>query len=481
MRKDTSLSGVALLGPHDDGMSPEEARFGARKPLPTLLLQSIGPWMYFVGNATHDALDLFLIAKALGQECLQIVGFSSLVRYLIRSFAVLFSQGAVARISGLIGEQRTSEAEQVVADLYRLTIVTMIVVPVIFVFATKPMLVFMGCTDPIADRAFSYLIPILCAAPFTGVYQMGCGFLQSEGRSIANGLLQLSAFILNCGVFAPILLFWVKVDLDLAGLAFALSQLIPGIVLMFLIFGGKFNLKPKWSQWKNKFTVETRRAVVLASPFLLSVLAGALPPMLLMNFMMKAAAEIGASGPVASAFSVFLKIQTFANSFSFGINQGFLAAGSYAYAKEERQRVFVLLAWDVFLGLLILGAYMPLMIIKPEWVCSIWITSADEMAYAKKMVAIPFYVNILNALNDATVSFLLIARFAYTAMTPSLLRGVTYIIGAVALYYTNKTDPVRMMWSFGINDLTIFVLDVCILIVPFKKLYTEDKLSDDSA
>ena len=470
--RDFSLSGTALLGSSDNTMSPEEARFGARSPLTTLLLQSIGPLMYFVGNATHDALDLLIIAKALGQECLQIVGFSGVVRYLIRSVAVLFSQGAVARVSGLIGEQRIADAEQVITDLYRLTIIAMILVPVLFVFATKPMLVFMGCTDDIADRAFHYLIPILCASPFTGIYQMGCGFLQSEGRSITNGFLQLAAFVLNCGVFAPILLFWVKVDLNLAGLAFALSQFIPGVILMVLIFAGKFNLKPRWELWKKKFIIETWRAVLMAAPFLLSVIAGAIPPLLLMNYMMKAAAEIGVAGPVAAVFSVFLKIQTFTVSFSYGINQGFLAAGCYAYAKKDWKRVFALLSWDVFVGLLILGIFTPIMIAKPEWAASIWIMSGDEMEYAKKMLPIPFYVNLLNALNDATVSFLLISKYSYTAMAPSIMRGITYIVGAVALYYTGKQDPVRMMWSLVINDVSIFVLDVGIFIVPFKKLLT---------
>ena len=81
-------------------------------------------------------------------------------------------------------------------------------------------------------------------------------------------------------------------------------------------------------------------------------------------------------------------------------------------------------------------------------------------------------VNLLNALNDATVSFLLISKYSYTAMAPSIMRGITYIVGAVALYYTGKQDPVRMMWSLVINDVSIFVLDVGIFIVPFKKLLT---------
>jgi Na+-driven multidrug efflux pump len=451
-------------------MTPAAACFGSRPPLATLLLQSIGPLIYFVGNATHDAVDLLLISRALGSECLQIVGFSSLIRYLVRSFAVFFAQAAIARIPGLIGEQRTSDAEHHIVDLFRITITVMCLVPVLFVFVLKPMLQFMGCTPELAEGAFHYLIPILCAAPMTGICQMACGCLLSEGRSILNGAMQLFAFVMNCGVFAPLLLFVAKVQLNLIGLAFATSQVIPGVVLFVLIFKGKFNLKPTWGMWKAGFSPETPAALRMATPFVLNVIAGALPPLFLMHFMMGAASRAGTTGPVALSFSVFLKIQTFTWAFSIGINQGLLASGSFAWGAGQPQRLRQLFFFALALSVAIELVMTPVMICRPEWAASIWISDDAEMAYARRMLAIPFYANWLNAFNDATTSLLLTMKYAYTAIAPSLTRGAVYIIGAIVLWAPNKSDPVRMMWSFCINDFAVTALDAVLLIVPLRAI-----------
>jgi Na+-driven multidrug efflux pump len=112
--------------------------------------------------------DLLLISHALGPDCIQIIGFSSLVRYLLRSFTVFFAQGATAPVSRLIGPNRKSEAEQVIVDMFRSPIVVMVLAPVLFVFISMPMLIFIACAPELAARAFGYLVPIISAAPFTG-------------------------------------------------------------------------------------------------------------------------------------------------------------------------------------------------------------------------------------------------------------------------------------------------------------------------
>jgi Na+-driven multidrug efflux pump len=406
----------------------------------------------------------------LGSRCLQIVGFSSLIRYLMRSFAVFFSQAATSRVPGLIGERRTGDAEQLLVDLFRLALVVMCIVPFIFAVAARPMLRFMGCSPPLAEDAFHYLIPILSSAPVTALYQVSCACILSEGRSILNGLMQLFAFLINCGIFAPLLLFVLKVDLNLIGLAFAASQIIPGLLLFFLIFQGRFNLKPKWSMWRERFSSETPIALRMAAPFVLNIIASSLPPLLLMNLMMGSASRHHVDKPVASSFSVFLKIQTFIWAFSLGVNQGMLASGSFAWGAGDPLRLkklFILaLAISVTFELLM----TPIMIARPQWIASIWIRSDEEMAYAKKMLPIPFYANWLNAFNDATTNLLLTMKFSSIALAPSLTRGVVYIVGALTLWATNKDDPVRMMWSFCINDFTVTLLDIGLVIVPLRKL-----------
>ncbi|KAK8883976.1 hypothetical protein M9Y10_043079 [Tritrichomonas musculus] len=458
-----------IANPNNEA-APEELRFSGYSPFVTLLIQSVGPLIYYFGNAIHDAVDIFLISKALGEQCLQIVGFSSVIRFLLRSFAVYFSICATARVPSLIGEHRKEEAAQVITDLYRLTLISMIIMPVIFYFISKPILVFMGCTEDIASDCLDYLFPIIIVSPFVGIFQMCCGFLQGEGRSILDALMQLLSFTLNCGLFGPALLFGLKVDIKLAGLPFALSQIFPSVILLCLIFKGKFNLKPTWSLWVKKFSKETFGSLKLGLPFVLNIIAGTFPPMYMMNLMMKAAGEIDETQFVANSFSVFLKIQPIINSFSQGLSNGMLASCSYANGANDILRMFVLFGWELFLSTFILSTLTPLMIFKPDYLASIWMSDDEDIDYARQMLRIPYYTNFLNGLNDAVTALLQSANFPWSAIIPSLVRGAFYIIGAKSLYVTNKKDPVRMMVTYVFNDLAVFLADVIIAFYPFWKM-----------
>jgi Na+-driven multidrug efflux pump len=147
-----------------------------------------------------------------------------------------------------------------------------------------------------------------------------------------------------------------------------------------------------------------------------------------------------------------------------------MAAGSYAHgaARFERQlRVFL---WGLGISFAILMIGTPIMLGKPEWMVRMWISDDAEMEMARKLVKIPFYVNFLNAVNDCVTSFVITMRYAYSAMIPSLVRAVVFVSGTVGLYYTGKADPVRMMWSFCINDLVVFALDIVIFVIPIRCL-----------
>lgn len=127
----------------------------------------------------------------------------------------------------------------------------------------------------------------------------------------------------------------------------------------------------------------------------------------------------------------------------------------------------------------ILIGFTPLLILKPELVLSIWMSIDDEISIAKTMVVIPFYTNILNAINDAISNLLLCANFACSALLPSLVRGAFYIIGAVSLYFTDKVDPVRIMYTYNINDLAVLLTDAAISIYPIIVLKRQMKVNQD--
>ena len=458
-----------------ENLTKEQITFEKRSPLVTLLHFSVGPLMFNTGISFHDAIDLILISKALGTETLQIVGFSSLVRYLCMCGAIYFSQATITKVSSLLGEKRRKDAEQVVADMFRLSVGGILLFMLVFFFVAKPMLIFMGCDNDTAEEAFHYLIPILSFMPLITLFQVSCGFLQSEGRSILCGIMQLSAFGLNCCIFAPILLFWVKVPLKLAGLSFALSQSIPGIIIFILIFSGKFGLKPAWDQLFKKFSKDSFQALLIASPYFVNVLAGSLPPMLLLTMMMKAAKAAGMEENVGAVFPVFLKINSAINSVSIGICQGFLGAGSYCRGAQLWDRLLKLFLVTCIVTFLYHFMLMPLMAFHADLPSKLWIDNKDQLDLAKKLLAIPYYTNTLIPINYAYVNVLLIMRKAVLALTLTVIRGGLYIAYTFAFYSTDKANPIRMMYAYNCDDVTLFILGGILAIYQIRKIYIHKK------
>lgn len=441
-----------------DKLTSEQQTFEKHSPLITLLLFSIGPLMFSAGISLHDAVDLAIISKALGESSLQIVGFSSLVRYLCLCGSIYFSQATVAKVSGLMGENRLKEAAHVVADIFRLGTVGILLIAGMFFFVSKPMLRFMGCDEEITCKGFEYLIPVLISMPFINIFQIACGFLQSEGRSILCGVMQLSAFALNCCVFAPILLFWVKVPLKYAGISLALSQSLPGLVLFFFIFTGKFGLKPTWKQLIGGFSKESFHALLLASPYFVNVLAGSLPSMLLLDMMMKAAKTAGIATEVGAVFPVYLKLNSAINSVSIGLCQGFLTAGSYCRGAMQWNRLLRLFVTIVVITSLYHLSLMPMLIFHAEIPSKIWINNDTQLEIAKKMIRIPYYTNLLIPMNYAFIIMLLVMRKAVIALALTIIRGALYVGYTCIFYYTDKGDPIRMMYAYNVDDITMFLV-----------------------
>ena len=393
-----------------------------------------------------------------------------MIRYLCMSVSISFSQACVGRSSGLIGESRFEEAGQVVVDIYRIAFFSMIIVPIIFYFLTKPILVFMGCTAEMAERALPYLTLILYMMPFIALFQISCGIIQSEGRSMLSGLMQLLAFILNCGFFSPILLFAIKVDFKFAGIGFALSQAIPGIILTSLMLSKKFDTQASWKMLKGKFCKETWEGIKLASPFIINVIAGTIPPVIMINFMMTEAFAEGIGAEVGAVYSVFLKIQPIVNSFSISFSDGMLSSGSYAHGSLNHVRFSKLLTWDFILNMVSQAIFLPLLCYRPDVVVKIWLSDPASLKISRKFVAIPFYSNWVNGVNESVTALLQCLRYSWTALIPSIGRGVFYIIFAFVFRAIPHNGAIFMLYAYVATDAGILLTDIAVSIIPLKRV-----------
>ena len=466
-----NLNSITDIQTNDDSKdSNERKRFASKGPLKTLLSLSIGPVTYNTGISIHDAVNMMMIARACKGDSLEIIGFSSLIQYLCMCTIVYFKQAVIAKIASLLGAGQKELAGQVITDLFRVAFVALGVVAVIFYYISIPMLEFMGCDYEKSIVAREYLLPILASMPFISLFQLANGFIQSQGRSMLCGALQFLGFAINCGFLAPILLFAVKVPVKYAGISFALSQSIPGVILTGLIFAGKFNIQPEKKMFLKCISKETLNALLLGTPFILNILAGALPPMVLLSYMMKAANAAGNADDFASVFSVFLKLQSAINSVSIGINQGLMVSGSFARGANDPSRIVKLFYCSCCVTFIYHCCWIPLMETRGDWVARIWVTDQTQLELSRQFLRIPFYTNCLIPLSDATVNFLLASGKPVIAMSPSFLRAAVIFAATFAFYYTGKDQPMRMMYTYTTTDITLLLYSAVLVFFNIRSL-----------
>ena len=128
-------------------LEKERKRFSSLKPLPTLLILSIGPLLTSVGTSLHDSCDLLIISEAYGSYGVSVAGLSSLLRFFCVDFSLFFGTSATIKISTLIGQNRQQDAKQVIVNLFRISLISSVPAAVIIYFITEPVLKYMNCPE----------------------------------------------------------------------------------------------------------------------------------------------------------------------------------------------------------------------------------------------------------------------------------------------------------------------------------------------
>ncbi|KAI5519932.1 multidrug resistance protein YPNP-related family [Trichomonas vaginalis G3] len=207
---------------------------------------------------------------------------------------------------------------------------------------------------------------------------------------------------------------------------------------------------------------------------------GLFPPLVAINFLVTAAFATGVGIPCGRALSVFFKLQPIANCFSIAFGQGLLGPGSYSFSQKNNKRVRSLFYYALTITLVLQFIFVPIIVFAPVSIAKIWLHEEDTLNYAKKLLPKPFFTNWTTACNEVVTALLQCMGYAWVAMAPSIVRGIFYIVYSLILYYTNKFDSIRMIYTYCLNDTTILILDIIIVIKPLIQLYSETTSLDDS-
>ncbi|OHS98662.1 MatE family protein [Tritrichomonas foetus] len=470
--EEESIEDVPDLVVPDD----EEKRLGRKPPLRTVLILSIGPLISQLVNALYGLVDSLWVAKTLGGMGVAVFGAVYVVEFISVSVSQYLNNSVSARVSFLFGQQRGDECSQLYIDFIRVAMVLAVAVPCVVLPIVKPLVKWFGAENELADWCFWYMVPRTCGAFINYIYQMGCGLIQAEGRSVVYASVQATAFILNMAVFDPLFLLGFRTPIWGASLATVCSEAIPGLTIVFLVFKGKLSILPRPAMFFRKFSPQTWSALRVGFSSFIQNISLTLPVVLMQKFYNNAALAIGTYDIAIQIWAVIEKLYQITGGICLAFSQGLLPTASYAYGAGRLNRFFWLVVHAYWLATSITLTVSLIFIAIPGQIASIWNDDPEFVKYATDYIRITFYASVCFSLQYiAPTTLQAMKRVLPSTLLSILTLLIPYPLFSTILYFTKKDSPRRVMFTYTVSDAYSFLVSILFMIKPIKLLLNSEK------
>lgn len=419
----------------------------------TILSLSVGPLISQTVQAFYGLADSLWVAKTIGKDGISVFGAIFIVEFVAVALSNYLMTSLGIRLSFLFGNGNTHECAQMYVDFVRIAFLLGIIVPAIIIPLVKPLVIWFGADDHLAGMCLEYMYPVTFGCFLNFLYMLGCGLIQSEGRSLMYGLIQMGSFAMNMGIFDPLFLVILKTPIWGAGLATIVAEGIPGIVLTILILAGKLSIKPKARMFCSKPTRETWEALKVGIASLVSSVSYTIPLILMQKYVNTAATAIGQYDNVIAVWAVIEKLYQLVGGVCIAFSYGLTPSAAYAYGANRLNRIAWLFIHSTWVATAISLLFSIFMIVIPDKIALIWNDDPDFVEWAGKMVPKVFYVTIFIAYQYTAPAVLQAMQRvkASTALSVLTLLLPMPIFSSI-LFFTNKTDPERILWTYALND-----------------------------
>ncbi|OHT05400.1 MatE family protein [Tritrichomonas foetus] len=464
-----------------DGNVEDMKLFTDNRILRSLLILSSGPFIAQVALSFYGIINMMWVAKAIGDLGIAAIGAVVIVEFFANSVAIYLNTCICIQVSYLFGCGKKEICEQLLVDFIRVCFIFGAILPAAILPTAKYLIRWFGAEDEIMTMAIQYLFPSQLGCSMLFLFYTVCGFLEATGHMWLYAIVQVAAFGLNMFGFNPMLLLGFKLPIWAASLSTVISESTPTLIIVVMIFMGKFSVKPKIKMFFKCFVKDTFIALNTGIADLIEAFSIDLSLVVMQKFIDNAATKAGCLEAVLGVWSIIDKLEQIISCVSNGIGEGLLPLASYAYGAKDYKRV----AWLMFHSLWVMCSWAAVisiaLIIFPTQIASIWSTDPEFLYWAKKMIRIYAYTGVLTAV-DYTIPIMLMAMqkpcAASCVSVFALL--IPQPICAAALYYTKKDDPARIIWTFDISDLFSLVVGIIFMIKPIHEIRKSIKKSKEN-
>ncbi|HEY8950593.1 MAG TPA: MATE family efflux transporter [Rhizomicrobium sp.] len=218
-------------------------------------------------QVAYQLVDAFWVGR-LGAAAVAAVSISMPVMFVLIALGMGFAIAGTTLIAQYTGARDHAMVDHVAAQTL-LTIVAVSVVLGALGYTLAPWLLhLMGVTPDVFGNALSFVRVVFMALPFTFLYAMAQALMRGVGEVRAPLYIVAATVIVNF-FLDPILIFgrFGAPSLGVTGAAIAtlVAQLIASGVALSLLFGGRYGIHVRWSDFKPDFAF-VKRAFLLGYP-----------------------------------------------------------------------------------------------------------------------------------------------------------------------------------------------------------------------
>lgn len=446
----------------------ENLRFTKHSPLVTLLIMSIGPLSNLV-SVLFETLNMYLISRKYNNDenshAVEIIGFSSQFQNLYPLIGNFFGQCFINQVSSLIGSGKREKAEQITADLFKITFFVSLLYGLILYFLIKPFLRFVGTPEDIMEENYKFNLFLLFFIPFNNLFSLSFCFLQSIGNSILLAIIVITSKIIQSAVLSPFFLFVCNVSTTYMKLSNCVVETIFSLLIILFVFIGRFSLKPKFSFLCTlKVSKDTLKSLVYPLPYILLFIGNCFAPMIILKCLTSNNNLENINQAIGGVFAVFNQINSINQALPSSIVVAFLASGNHSFGSGNIKRLKKLLFWTLVISLTT-GLLFSFSVIAFRNQIAMWFIKGElELKIASKMLPIPFYTSFFLGFGLAVYSILLIIKKPILSMIPFAAQFVILCIGSEIFKTIFKDDFIKIFHVYNCADILCLIIYISELI-----------------
>lgn len=414
----------------------------------------------------YNMADTYFVGK-IGTSASGAVGIVFGLMAIIQAIGFMFGHGGGSVISRRLGAKDTEHATCIASTSFFLSVLFGILIEVFgFIFLT-PFMRILGSTDTILPYAKQYASCILVAAPFMCASFVLNNILRYEGKASFAMIGLVTGGIIN--IFGDWLLMEkLKMGIEGAGIATAVSQLISFSILLSMFITGKTISKIKIRKVSLRYSVVSS-IVFTGFPSLVRQGLASISTTVL-NF---CAGFYG--DPAIAAMTIVNKICFFVFAIGLGIGQGFQPVASFNYGAKKYKRVKKAFFFTFFVGEMFLGLLAVVGILLSKNLVGIFRDDPKVIEIGTFALRVQFLALFFQPICVCTnMLFQSIGKNASATLLAMLRSGLAFIPTIIIL--TKLYGLLGVEISQTVADIITFIVSVPFTAYFFKHLPKEDEI-----